>query len=421
MSTLVGVQTLTALLGVALLIALAARKLRFPYTLALAIVGLALGLTHLAPSIELRPEVVLFIFLPMLLFEGAWNIEMSALLDNWVIVLLLAVPGLLIAVGIAALALSLGAGFSPLEALLLSAIISPTDPIAVLALLRQLGLSSRLRTIIEGESLFNDGVGAVTFTVTLAILLTLLQPGARISSSQAFVIVAQSVWLLLGGPLIGLVVGYLISRLLRHVEDHLVETGATFITAYGVYLLADVAHTSGLLAVVVAGMMLGSYGRRVGISDAARETVDNVWEFVAYVVTSLLFLLLGVQMGRALSSQWLGPTLWATLGVLVGRAVIVYGLLIPYDAITRWLGRRRGALSIPPTWRPLIVLSGLRGALSIALALSLPASLPHRTLMASVVYGVVLVTLVGQGIGIRALLPRWPGLREDESSGVATP
>src|SRR5487761_2761509 len=105
-------------------------------------------------------------------------------------------------------------------------------------------------------------------------LLTLLQPGARISSSQAFVIVAQSVWLLLGGPLIGLVVGYLISRLLRHVEDHLVETGATFITAYGVYLLADVAHTSGLLAVATAGLMVGSFGRRVGISDIAREAVD---------------------------------------------------------------------------------------------------------------------------------------------------
>ena len=421
LSTEIIAETLTALLGVALAVALLARRLRFPYTLALAIVGLALGLAHVLPTVELQPEVVLFIFLPALLFEGAWNIEMPALLANWVIVLALAIPGLLVAVVIAALALHFGAGFTPLVALLLSAIISPTDPIAVIALLRQLGLSSRLRVIIEGESLFNDGVGAVAFTITLSILLTLLQPGATVSSSQAFVIAAQGLWLFLGGPLIGLLVGYLVSRGLRRIEDHLIETVATFITAYSVYLIADLAHTSGLLAVVLAGLMLGSYGRRVGISDSARETVDNVWEFVSYVVTSLLFLLLGVQIGGSLFTlDALAPTLWATLGVVVGRTVIVYGTLLPYNAFARWFARRRSArargrpIPLPATWRPLIILSGLRGALSIALALSLPATLPNRDLIASVVYGVVLITLIGQGISLRFVLPHWPGLHDGE-------
>lgn len=425
MSAQVGVETLTALLAVALLVALVARRLRFPYTLALAIVGLALGLSHLAPTVELQPEVVLFIFLPALLFEGAWNIEMPALLANWFIILLLAVPGLLIAVAVAALTLTLGAGLSPLDALLLSAIISPTDPIAVIALLRKLGLSSRLRTIIEGESLFNDGVGAVTFTITLSILLISLQAGATITATQARDIALQGAWLFIGGPLIGLALGYLVSRALRHIEDRLIETVATFITAYGVYLLADLAHTSGLLAVVMAGLMLGSYGRRVGISDSAREPVDNVWDFISYVATSLLFLLLGVQLGGALTGRALTPTLWATLGVLVGRAIIVYGTLLPYNAFARWYARRRRGVPargrpapVLGSWRPLIVLSGLRGALSIALALSLPPTLPNRDLLSGVVYGVVLITLLGQGIGMRVLLPRWPGVHDGEHDGV---
>lgn len=419
------VETLTALLSVALVVALLARRLRFPYTLALAIVGLALGLTHLVSDVALQPDTVLFIFLPALLFEGAWNIEAAALLANWALVLLLAAPGLLIAVGIAAVAIHFGAGFTPLTAVLLAAIISPTDPIAVLALLRQLGMSSRLRVIIEGESLFNDGIGAVVYTITLAVTLMTLQTGANFSSAQIGQIALRGAWLLLGGPLIGLALGFVVSRALRHIQDHLIETAATFISAYGVYLIADLAHTSGLLAVVMAGLMLGSYGRRVGISAGAREAVDNAWEFIAFVVTSLLFLLLGAQIGGSIASQSLAPILWATLGVLVGRAVIIYGILPPYNALARWWGaRRRGSpargrpAAIPNSWRPLLVLSGLRGALSIALALSLPATLPDRALIASVVYGVVLITLVGQGIGLRVLLPRWPGLRESERGAI---
>lgn len=415
------VETLTILLGVALLVALISRGLRFPYTLALAVVGLALGLAHLLPQVQLRPDVVLFIFIPTILFEGAWNMDVTALRANWLIIALLAVPGLLIAVAISAITLVAGARMNLLEAVVLSAIVAPTDPIAVIALLRSLGMSSRLRTIIEGESLFNDGVGAAVFTISLSVLITQLAGGSSGSSSTLVSLAGQALWLFLGGPLIGGVVGFAVSRALRHIEDRLIETAATFVTAYAVYLVADLVKASGLLAVVTAGLMLGSYGRRVGISEQSHDPADNVWEFLSYAMTSLLFLLLGIQIGGAFYVGALPAILWTTLGVIVGRIIIVYGAMIPHDALARHLQRshvrhraRGRPLPISPGWRPLVVLSGLRGALSLALALSLPANVPQRGLIQSTVYGVVLVTLLGQGIGMRLVLPHWPNLREGD-------
>ena len=417
LSARVEVEVLTLLLAVGLATALVARALRFPYTLALALVGLAIGVLAPLPELQLTPDVILFIFLPILLFEGAWNIEVSKLLANWLMVFLLAAPGLLIAVAIAACGLRFGAGLPWLIALLIAAIISPTDPIAVIALLRRLGMSSRLRTVIEGESLFNDGVGAATFSVTLSLLAVTLAPGFSGFSREALVSEAlAAVWLFAGGVLIGALLGWLISRLLRLIKDRLIETSVTIIAAYGVYVVADLVAASGILAVVMAGLILGSYGRRVGISDTSHEAVDNTWEALSYVATSLLFLLLGVQLSHVAPSA-LPIIAWATAGVIVGRAVIVYGMAGLHNAIARAVARPRAhtrargrPMPIPGAWNPILLLSGLRGALSIALALSLPASTPYLEEIRGAVYGVILVTLLGQGVALRVLLPRWPGM-----------
>ncbi|HEU0028649.1 MAG TPA: cation:proton antiporter [Ktedonobacterales bacterium] len=412
------VEILTLLLAVGLATALVARALRFPYTLALALVGLVIGVFVSLPELQLTPDVILFIFLPILLFEGAWNIEVSKLLANWLLIFLLAIPGLLIAVAIAAFGLRFGAGLPWLIALLIAAIISPTDPIAVIALMRQLGMSSRLRTVIEGESLFNDGVGAATFSITLSLLAVTLAPGFTGFTREALVSEAlAAVWLFAGGILIGGALGWLISRLLRLIKDRLIETSVTIIAAYGVYVVADLLAASGILAVVIAGLILGSYGRRVGISDASHDAVDNTWEALSYVATSLLFLLLGVQLSHVAPSA-LPIIAWATAGVIVGRAVIVYGMAGLHNAIARAIARTRRAHTrargrptpIPGAWNPILLLSGLRGALSIALALSLPASTPYLGQIQDAVYGVILITLLGQGVALRFLLPRWPGM-----------
>jgi CPA1 family monovalent cation:H+ antiporter len=421
LSTLESEQRIVLLLILSLAVALLAGRFRVPYTLALVLVGLLLGSLDLLPGFQLEPDLVLFIFIPALLFEGAWSIDVAVLRQNWLAVFLLAVPGLLFSLGVVAVVMHIGAGLSWLLALLLGAIVSPTDPIAVVALLRQLGMPERLRTIVEGESLFNDGVGAAAYTLVRVALLASLGL-SRLSTAFPGGEELHAIWLVLGGPLLGAGIALVVARLQRNVDDYLIETALTFSVAYGVYLLAEALHASGLLAVVGAGLVLGSYGRRTGMSERTREVVDDVWEFAGYLANSLLFLLLGVQIGGADLIRALGPILWAVLAVIGGRAVMVFLVFSFHDNLARtlarrrathWFGLRHGLLPVPRQWRPLILLSGLRGALSLALVLSLPAEIPQLEQLRLVTYGVVLVTLVGQGLGMRLLLPHWPHVEAD--------
>ncbi|GAC1364007.1 MAG: sodium:proton antiporter [Ktedonobacteraceae bacterium] len=410
------VQLLVLLLIITLVVALISQPLRLPYTLVLVVVGLIIGVSPLLPDLRLNPDVVLFLFLPALLFEGAWNVDVKHLTANWLIVLLLAVPGLLLSVLVVAALLHWTLGLPWLLVLLLGAIISPTDPIAVLALLRQMGLSDRLRTIVEGESLFNDGVGAAIFELVLVLLLVSLGGREATHASSIWMITLEVLWLLLGGLVLGIGIGFVVARLLRLVNDHLIEMTVTVSVAYGVYLLGVILHTSGLLAVVGAGLVLGSYGRRTGLSDRARQSVHDVWEFLGYVANSFLFLFLGIQIGEHSLLPALTGIGLALVGVVVGRAVMIYALVPLHDAFAQRIARYTTTTSsllfsrtqpLPRRWRPILLLSGLRGALSVALVLSLPATLPERGLLEGVVYGVVLVTLLGQGIGLRILIPRW--------------
>ena len=394
------VQIIVILLTTTLAVALVAGRLRLPYTLFLVLVGLGLGFIHVLPTLRLEPDAVLYLFLPALLFEGAWSIETDILAREWFPVFLLAVPGLLVALGLLAVVLHLGLGVPWALALLLGAIVSPTDPIAVIALLRQLGLPERLRTLVEGESLFNDGVGAAAFTVILSFVIGHPINGGR----DIALIIISTLWQLIGGPLLGAGLGFIAARLLRRVDDHLIETTVTFCVAYGVFVIGDAVHTSGLLAVVCAGLMMGSYGRRIGLTPESSAASDHVWEFAGYVANSLLFLVLGIQLGAADFLAELPAILWATFGVFAGRAVIIYAGIPLVNALASRFAVLR-ATAVPPVWRPLLLLSGLRGALSLALVLSLPADVPQLRLLRYTVYGVVLITLVGQGMGMRLLLP----------------
>src|SRR5713101_6040274 len=334
-------QTVVILLVVTLIVALISRRLRLTYTLVLVVVGLVIGFLPFLPNVHLDPNLVLFLFLPALLFEGAWNVNIEKLVADWLPVVLLAVPGLAISLLLVAAVVHWGLGFSWLLALLLGAMVSPTDPVAVLSVMRQLGIAGRLRIILEGESLFNDGAGVAAYQIELGLLLPSLGVAVIASENSGWTIVVDAIWLMLGGLALGLIVVWVIARFLRLVDDHLIETTVTFSVAYGVYLIGTALDTSGLLAVVGAGLVMGSYGRQKGLSERAQEADQEIWEFVGYLANSLLFLLLGMEFGSTNLARSIPGILWALLGVVVGRVLMVYPLIPLQDALARRLEHRR--------------------------------------------------------------------------------
>ena len=422
--SLVGqVELLILLLIVTLIVALLARLLRVPYTLLLVIVGFLVGIVGLLsflPHEHLDPNVVLYIFIPALLFEGAWNADLDRLEAEWLPIILLAIPGMVLSLLVVAVALHVGIGLEWLLALLVGAIVAPTDPMAVIALFQQLGVPDRLRILVEGESIFNDGTGGAAYELVLAVLLPTLglaevagEPSFQ--NAPALGIIAEVLWLIFGGFLLGLGVGWLVSQLLRRIDDRLVVITITFAVAYGMYVLGTALSTSGLLAVVGAGLVMGSYGRKHAMSPRTIEAADDVWEFINYLANSLLFLLLGFELALTNLVQSFPGIFFGVLGALIGRVLMIYVFIPLQDVLARWWAHRRLTRSprrtrprpIPPAWRPVMVLSGLRGALSLALVLSLPETLAQRNLLTDIVYGVILVTLLGQGLTLRVLLPRW--------------
>lgn len=405
---------------ISLVVALFSRHFRLPYTLILVIVGLIIGILPILTDVHLEPDAVLFLFMPALLFEGAINVHIRQLRADWLPIFFLAVPGLGISLALIAASLHWGIGLPWLLALLVGAMVSPTDPVAVIALLKQMHIPTRLTSLIEGESLFNDGVGSAAYEIVLGLLLPTLGISSAVSNSSLWGIIGETLWLVLAGPLLGASFGWLVVMLLKRVSDYdyLIQLTTTLSVAYGAYLLGDVLHTSGLLAVVGAGLVMGNYGKHATLQPREKATRD-VWEFIGYLANSILFLLLGIQIGSGFHLSSFIGILLAILGVIMGRVVMVYIFAPLSDLIARRSSHGASEATIPlPSpqpiplqWRPLIALVGLRGALSIALVLGLPANLTQKPLLEDMVYGVVFVTLLVQGLALRFLLPHWPGIK----------
>ena len=226
-------------------------------------------------------------------------------------------------------------------ALLVGAIIAPTDPVAVIALFQQLGVPDRLRTLVEGESIFNDGTAGAAYELILAVLLPTLGL-AEVSGNPTFLsipifgIVGEVPWLIFGGLLLGIGVGLIASHLLRRVDDRLIVITITVAVAYGMYLLGTGLHTSGLLAVVGAGLVMGSYGRKNAMSPRTIEAADNVWEFINYLANSLLFLLLGFELALTHSVQSFQGIFFGLLGAVIGRLPMIYLFIPLQDVVARF-------------------------------------------------------------------------------------
>ncbi len=405
-------EQIILLLVAAATVAMLAGKLRLPYTVALVLAGLGLGLFHLPLELHLSKELVFAIFLPALLYEAAFHLDIGRFRRNAGPILVLAVVGVvastLITGGLVYLGLSKG-GFDlrpcgMMLALLFGALISATDPISVLAIFKKLGLPRRLNLIVEGESLFNDGTAVVVFSLILAALTGYDAHGSFVGQPGAAWVASSFLREVLGGLAVGLVTGLALSYLTSRVEDHLLEIMLTTILAYGTYLLAEHLHVSGVIGVVAAGMMSGNYGSRIGMSPTTRVAVVTFWEYAAFLVNSLIFLLIGmeVKIGQLIAYRW--HILLAWLAVLLARALVVNALL---PLINRWFK------PLPWSWSPILIWGGMRGGLSMALVLSLPRDLVGREMIMAMTFGVVIISILGQGLSMRPLL-RLLGMLEKE-------
>ena len=391
-ATVATVELFTALLAAAVLVALVSRRIGIPYTVALVLFGLAVAAFLPGQTIEVTPELVLIVLLPGLVFEASFQTDLDSLRRTFGGIALLAIPGVLITAAVVAVALHLAAGL-PLDlAFVVGAMVSATDPVAVIATFRRLGASRRLSTLVEGESLFNDGTAIVVFAIALRATSGQVDLG---DAAVSFVLT------LAGSALIGAIAGFAASRVVARVDDHLIETTISVLLAYGTYVVADALHESGVIATVVAGMTLGTYGRRIGMSARTQEAIDTVWEFLSFILTTIVFLLVGLAITPGSLFDAALPIAVGIVAVLAGRVIVIYGLLGGAARIAR-----RSERGLSRGWLHVLFWSGLRGAVAVALALSLPDSIPQRSLLQAITFGIVLFTLIVQGGTIRWVVSR---------------
>jgi len=382
-ATVVSIELFTGLLAAAVLVALVSRRFGTPYSLALVLFGLAVATLLPDLAFTVTPELVLLVLLLGLVFEAAFQTDLTSLRRTFGGVVLLAIPGVLVTAAVVAIALHLATGL-PLElAFVGGAMVSATDPIAVIATFKRLGTSRRLSTLVEGESLFNDGTAIVVFAIALQAV------NGRVTVGDA---VVSFILTLAGSTLIGGVAGFAASRVVAHVDDHLIETTISVLVAYGTYVIADALHESGVIATVVAGLTLGTYGRRIGMSARTQEAIDTVWEFLSFVLTALVFLLVGLAITASDLVDAAPAIAVGIVAVLGGRALVIYGMLGGAALVIR--RRERG---LPRGWLHVLFWFGLRGAVAVALALSLPTNVPQRSLLQAITFGIVLFTLIVQG------------------------
>ncbi|WP_077623738.1 Na+/H+ antiporter [Sediminibacillus massiliensis] len=382
-----------------------AKKFKQPYPIALVIVGAIIGLINvpvLEPLKDFATEGEIFnfaiitLFLPALLGEAALKLPFSHLRENKTPIIALAFAGTLLSfiiIGFSSmwlLQLTLPAAF------VFAAVMSATDPVSVLSIFKSVGVHKRLATIIEGESLFNDGLAVVLFNISAFYLLSYTELGLLGFGYGLWEFIkVVSLGLMIGGAL-----GYAVSRLTKYFDDYPLEIIFSIILFYGAFLLAESVEASGVIAVVVSALILGNYGSKIGMSPTTKLNINNFWDVITLLANSIVFLMVGLEITRIdMTDKW-GFIALAILLVLVARSAAVYTSL----AFIK---------DVPASWKHTLNWGGLKGSLSIALVLSLPRDFAGREEVLIFAFSIVLFSLVLQGLSIKPLIS-WLGVNKKE-------
>lgn len=385
------IDRIEILLLIAAVVAILARRVRLPYTIGLVLTGAAMGLFEWDSGIRVTKDLIFTLFLPPLIFEAALAIRWSDLKRDLGPLTVMATAGVLVASLCVFAGMHYALGWDWRPALMFGVLISATDPVSVIATMKEAKVGGRLKLLVEGESLFNDGAAAAFFAVALVAVT-----GEAPTAGQAVVSFLATAG---GGIVVGLLVGGASLLLMGRTTDHLVEVTITTVAAFGAFLAAEHFHLSGVLATLVSGLILGNWGPLKALTARGRDDAETFWEFAAFAANSLVFLLMGTRLAQPdYALVWVGSL--AGIGfVLLGRAASVYAVCALFAKTSK---------RVRPLHQHVLFWGGLRGALALALALALPESLPGRTAVVTVSFAVVAFSVVVQGLTVKPLLARIP-------------
>jgi CPA1 family monovalent cation:H+ antiporter len=375
------VSEIGLVLLIACVVAMVSRQLHLPYSVGLVSAGIVLALSGGASNLTLTPELIYKVLLPPLIFEAALQLKWRPFRADLLVTSTLAFPGTLISFAVVAIGLHAILGWTWLGAAMFGALIAATDPVSVIAAFKEMRVEPRLSMIVEAESLLNDGAAAVIFAVLVTV--------AQNAMPHAGQIAATLLWMVLGGIAVGAVLSGAVLLLAGRTEDHLVEITLTTIAAYGSFLLADNLHMSGVLASLAAGLVVGNVGWRGAISETGRGHVVSFWEYIAFLANSVVFILIGSREAHQAKLLFTSGSAIIVCLVLAARIITIYPLCLLFAA---------SHLKISWRYQHVLVWGGLRGALALALALAVPASVKERGAIIVAAFAVVAFSIFAQGI-----------------------
>lgn len=398
------IEVFVILVAIAGAVGLVTIRLSMPYSIALVLAGLVVATWIPADAVVVTPDLILAVLIPGLVFEAAYKLDVDELRKTFGITLILAVPGVVVTAAVVAFVVWSVTGLDPTLGFLLGAIVSATDPVAVIELFKRIRAPSRLATAVDAEALLNDGTGVVLFTIAL---VAVSRPVGVVEGAVSMLaVVALS-------TVIGLLAGAAAARLMSLTHDQMVQTTITVVAAYGTYLAALRLDQSGIIATVVAGVVIGFTTRR-RMTSTRIEALDSVWGFAAFGITAFTFLLIGIAIEPGLLVSAIPVIVSGYIAITLARAFVVYVVIGGSERA------RPGPSLLRPGELHVMFWSGLRGAIAIALTLALPTDLPQRDLITGAAYGIVLVTLLVQGTTAGWLVRRvgaaWTP--EDLDSGI---